>query len=199
MRNRNTARSGELSPTDPTRRAIIDASCLIDLLVSGHFEAILRGNRYAWHVPSAVQAEIQYLRRHDPAKPGVFVNEPADQTPYFASGLLTACQPDSPQEQARFTHYAAQFRSDGNAMFLAIAESRGWSLATDDRKAIRVAGQAGLTVISCPELVKTWASATRPDNATLVQALIGIQTLAQFRPDAAMPESAWWFKQISSS
>ena len=49
-------------------------------------------------------------------------------------------------------------------MCLALAESRGWLVATDDRKAIRVAQQAGLTVLSCPELIKTWADATRPDT-----------------------------------
>ena len=81
-------------------------------------------------------------------------------------------------------------------MCLALAESRGWPVATDDRKAIRVAAQAGLTVISCPQLVKAWADATRPDPATLVQVLTDIQTLAQFRPNATMPESAWWFRQF---
>ena len=127
-----------------------------------------------------------------PGKPGSYLNVPVDLTPFFTSGLLTPCQPDDPHEQARFVHYAAQFRSDGEAMCLALAESRGWPVATDDRKAIRVAQQAGLTVVSCPELVKAWADATRPDPATLVQVLTDIQTLAQFRPNSTMPESAWW-------
>ena len=63
-------------------------------------------------------------------------------------------------------------------MCLAIAESRGWVVATDDRKAIRVAEKGGLTVISCPQLVKTWVDATRPDTALVVQVLTDIQTLA---------------------
>ena len=74
-------------------------------------------------------------------------------------------------------HYAAQFRSDGEAMCLAIAEARGWSIATDDRKAIRVARQAGLAVLSCPELIKAWVNATAPDAKLLVQVLTDIQTL----------------------
>jgi predicted nucleic acid-binding protein len=109
--------------------------------------------------------------------------------------LLAPCQPDDPQEQARFVQSATIFRSDGEAMCLALAESRGWAVATDDRKAIRVAGQAGLTVISCPALVKAWAVATKPDRATLVQVLTDIQTLAQFRPNPAMPEAGWWSSQ----
>ena len=178
--------------------ATIDACCLIDLMVSGHAEAILRASGHAWHLPAAVQGEVQYLRQHDPAQSGAYLVVPADLTPLLTSGLLTPCQPDDPQEQARFLHYAARFRSDGEAMCIALAESRGWPMATDDRKAIRVAEQAGLTVISCPQLVKTWVDATRPNSATLVQVLTDIQTLSQFRPNPTMPDSGWWYKRLSS-
>jgi hypothetical protein len=176
--------------------AVIDACCLIDLLVSGHGEAILRAGGHAWHLPIAVQGEVKYLRRYDPAQAGAFLNAPADLTPHVASGLLTPCQPDDPQEQARFVHYATLFRSDGEAMCLALAESRGWPVATDDRRAIRVAERAGLTVVSCPQLVKAWVDATRPDPVKVVQVLTDIQTLAQFRPNPAMPESAWWNQRL---
>ena len=144
------ARSSSLAP------AVIDACCLIDLLASGQAEAILRAAGRAWHLPVAVQGEVRYVREHDPSQPGGFLSVPADLTPLIGSGLLTPCLPDDPQEQARFVQYATIFRSDGEAMCLALAESRGWAVATDDRKAIRVAGQAGLAVISCPALVKAW-------------------------------------------
>ena len=55
-----------------------------------------------------------------------------------------------------------------------------------------VAQQTGLSVVSCPELVKAWADATRPDATSLVQVLTDIQTLAQLRPNSTMPESDWW-------
>jgi hypothetical protein len=180
-----------------TAPAVIDACCLIDLMVSGHGEAILRAGGFAWQLPTAVGAEVRYLRQYDPAQAGAVLTVPADLAPYLTTGLLTPCQPDDTQEQARFVHYASQFRSDGEAMCLAIAESRGWPVATDDRKAIRVAGQAGLTVVSCPQLVKAWADATRPDPSMLVQVLTDIQTLAQFRPNPTMPESNWWSEQLS--
>lgn len=178
--------------------ATIDACCLIDLLVTGHAEAILRASGHAWHLPAAVQVEVKFLRQHDPAQAGAFLSVPADLTPHLASGLLIPCQPDDPHEQARFVHYATQFRSDGEAMCLAISECRGWPVATDDRKAIKVAEKAGLTAISCPQLVKAWADTTRPDPATVVRVLTDIQTLAQFRPNPTMPEFAWWDQQMGS-
>jgi len=178
--------------------AVIDACCLIDLLVSGHLEVILRSTGHTWHLPDAVRAEIQFIRQHDPVRPGSFVSAQVDLSPHLNTGLLTACQRADTHEQDLFVQYAARFRSDGEAMCLAIAQSRGWSVATDDRKAIRVAQQVGLAVVSCPELIKAWADATRPGAATIVQVLSDIQTLAQFRPNSTMLQSAWWFKQLSS-
>jgi hypothetical protein len=199
LRSRKTSRSREVSQTPPIQRTLIDACCLIDLLASGEMEAILRASGHAWYLPEAVRAEVQFVRQDDPARPGTIMNVPVDMSPHIGSGLLSPCQPDSSEERARFVHYATLFRSDGEAMCLALAESRGWQIATDDRKAIRVAQQAGLTVLSCPELIKAWVDATRPDTASLVRVLCDIQRLAQFRPNSTMPESAWWFDQISST
>jgi hypothetical protein len=176
--------------------AAIDACCLIDGLASGNAEAILRASGFIWHLPSGVQGEVRYLRQHDPAQPGQVVKVPADLSGLTASGLLTVCDPQNQQELDRFTHYATLFRSDGESMCLALAEQRGWVVATDDRRAIRVAQQAGLTVVSCPELVTAWSDATSPDQATLLRVLQDIQVLAQFKPNPAMPEYQWWVNQL---
>ena len=41
----------------------------------------------------------------------------------------------------------------------------------------------------------------RPDPipATLVQVLTDIQTLAQFRPNASMPEYPWWVEELTKA
>jgi hypothetical protein len=177
--------------------AVIDACCLIDLLASGDAQAILRSRGFAWHLPSAVQSEVKYCRQHDPAQPGKFTVVPADLSGLISSGLLTVCHPANQQELDRFIQYAAMFRSDGEAMCLALAEQRNWLVATDDRRAIRVAQQAGLPVVSCPELVKAWADSTGPNQAVLNQVLQDIQALAQFRANPTMPEHQWWLNQLA--
>jgi hypothetical protein len=179
--------------------AAIDACCLIDLLASGAADAILRASGFTWHLPSAVQAEIQYCRQHDPIQPGKTVNVPVDLSGLMSSGVLTVCDPQTQQELDRYTHYAALFRSDGEAMCLAIAEQRKWIVATDDRKAIRVTELAGLAVVSCPELVKTWADVTGPDKTALNKVLQDIQTLAQFKPNPAIPHYQWWVDKRTTS
>jgi hypothetical protein len=176
--------------------AAIDACCLIDLLASGHGEAILLASGFTWHLPSAVQGEVRYLRQHDPTQPGQVVKVAADLTGLISSGLLTVCDPESQAELDRYTHFATLFRSDGESMCLALAEQRGWVVATDDRRAIRVAQQAGLTVVSCPALVKAWAAAIGPDQATLNKVLQDIQALAQFKPNPSMAEHQWWVNEL---
>jgi hypothetical protein len=177
------------------QQAVIDACCLIDVLASGQAEAILRVTGHAWFLPSSVQAEVQYVRQHDPDKPGSYRNVPVDLTPFVTSGVLSLCQPDDAQEQARYIHYAALFRSDGEAMCLALAECRGWIVATDDRRAIQVAHKAGLSIVSCPEMVQAWAYRTGSDATCPIQVLTDIQALAQFRPNPSMPCYPWSVKQ----
>jgi hypothetical protein len=177
--------------------AAIDACCLFDLLASGNVEAILRTSGFSWQLPSAVRGEVQYVRQHDPTQPGKLVKVPADLSSLIASGLLTVCDPQNQQELDRFTHYATLFRSDGESMCLALAEQRSWVVATDDRRAIRVAQHAGLTVVSCPQLLKAWADATTPDQAILLRVLQDIEVLAQFKPNPTMPEYPWWVDQLT--
>jgi len=175
---------------------VIDACCLIDLFASGQAEAILRATGHTWHLPTSVQAEVQYVRQHDSDNPGSYRNVTVDLTPLVKSGVLTPCQPDDPQEQARYVHYATLFRSDVEAMCLALAECRSWIVATDDRRAINVAQQGRLTVVSCPELVKAWADVTQPDATSLVQVLTDTQTFAQFQPNQTMKHAGWWLKKV---
>lgn len=179
--------------------AVIDACCLIDLLASGYAEAVLRAAGFDWHLPAAVQSEVQYIRQHDPEQPGQTIPVTADLTPLISPAVLCVCKPGDDQELGRFTQYAAVFRSDDEAMCLAIAENRGWIVATDDRKAIRVGKEAGLTVVSSPQLLKTWADNTRPPAAALQEALKDIEFLAQFRPNPSMPEYQWWIDRLGKA
>lgn len=181
-------------PSAPS--ATIDACCLIDVLASGYAEAVLRACDHAWQLPVAVQSEVRFVRQVDPADPRKFVRVAIDLSPLISSGVLSLCQPDTQSEADLFTRYAMQFRSDGESMCLALAESRGWLIATDDRKASRVAQQAGLTVLSSPQLLKSWADKAHPDRGTIMKALTDIAILAQFRPAPTMPEYEWWSTQI---
>jgi hypothetical protein len=143
-------------------------------------------------LPVAVHGEVQFIRQRDPNDAKKFVAAPVDLSGLISTNVLTLCQTDTQDESDRFTQYAVLFRSDGEAMCLALAERRGWWIATDDAKAIRIAGQARLTTISSPQLLKIWAETTAPDEQAVAQALKDIELYARFRPNQAMPECQWW-------
>src|SRR5205823_14654092 len=71
----------------------IDACCLIDLLATGQVEAILRAAGFDWHLPTAVEGEVRYVRQHDPVQPGQFVLAPVDLSRLKALGVLQGCAP----------------------------------------------------------------------------------------------------------
>ena len=172
--------------------AIIDACCLIDVLASGHAESVLRACGHAWHVPVTVQGEVQFIREPDPTDSSKFIMVPVDLSGLISAGVLMLCQPEVQAEIDLFTQYAALFGSDGEAMCLALAENRGWLIATDDKEAISIGQRAGLTVVSSPELLKVWSDTLAADEPALIKPLRAIELYARFRPNQAMPEGKWW-------
>jgi hypothetical protein len=63
----------------------------------------------------------------------------------------------------------------------------------------RTTKQAGLAVVSCPELVKAWADTLGPNQAARNKVLQDIQVLAQFTPNPTMPEYQWWIDECAKS
>jgi hypothetical protein len=106
--------------------------------------------------------------------------------------LLTPCDLEGEEEPRWFVQLATLFRSDGEAACLAVARSRGWALATDDRKARREAGNLGVSVVTTAELVKAWADATGADEAAVAGLLRDVQTFTRFIPHKTMPLHQWW-------
>ena len=85
---------------------------------------------------------------------------------------------------------------DGEAACLAIAKHRRWSLATDDRPAGTLAGQAGVRVLTTAELVRQWAKKVNAKKQEITTVLLNIQRFAKFVPRPGSPEAAWWFAQL---
>jgi predicted nucleic acid-binding protein len=78
-------------------------------------------------------------------------------------------------------------------MALAIAKARHWLLATDDRKAISLASQLNVGVITTPQLVRNWSELSGASQDAVREALIRIQDRARFFPNDRSPLRDWWF------
>jgi predicted nucleic acid-binding protein len=105
--------------------------------------------------------------------------------------VLRPCDFENQEEMALFVQTAAQL-GDGEAACFAIAAKRGWALATDDRRARRLAAESKLTTITTPELVKLWATNTQAGEREIAKVLQNIERFAYFAPRANSPEYAWW-------
>lgn len=83
---------------------------------------------------------------------------------------------------------------DGEAIVGAIAAKRGFAVATDDRRAIRVFASVlpDVALVSTPQIMKQWSDNRAPDHATLRMALRNIHQRGRYYPRSTDPLYNWW-------
>jgi len=174
---------------------IVDSCCVINLYAAGNLLTLLPPLGLRLQVPEKVLEESLNVRQPDPAAAAKLVQRAVDLAPAFQAGLLHRCDLEAEEELNLFIQVATTL-DDGEAACMAIAKSRGWRLATDDRKGRREAGNLGVSVVTTPELVKAWADATEADEAAVARLLRDIQDYARFTPHRTMPLHCWWVDAI---
>jgi predicted nucleic acid-binding protein len=108
--------------------------------------------------------------------------------------LLTICELEDEKEEELYIDYSSQLGS-GEAMSIAIAQSREYFLATDDRKARRIflEGTANPAfLLSTADLIRNWAESNLIPSDRLKTALINIRRRANFTPRRIDPNFQWW-------
>ncbi len=174
-----------VSPEAPD--VVLDTCCLVNLAaIDGTLDS-LAAFGLTWYVPTAVEAEGIFIRSATDTKE---VHQ-IDLTLHIAAGVVRICAPADDVEQALYVDLAMSL-DDGEAMALAIAKSRGWRLATDDRKALKMAASIGVAVVTTPELLKRWASRTPHSKAETADVLLRIESLARFTPSDNSHAAKWW-------
>jgi hypothetical protein len=148
------------------------------------------------HVPTIVANESLYILKTDQDDSAKLLKSPIDLEPYFSNGILQRCDIEGEHETAYFVGYASRL-DDGEAACVALAKSRGWMLATDDRPATTLALQQGVPVLTTAELLKRWATVTKATKAEVSTALSNIQRFAKFVPRLKSPEAHWWLSYFS--
>ena len=176
---------------------IVDACCTINLYAAGNLLTLLPTLGAEWHITEKVVRESCFIRKVDPADASKFVREPIDLKPALDVGILQSCTATD-EELALFIELAVLL-DDGEAMCLAIAQNRGWTLATDDRKARRIAAERNVPLLSTPEILKQWATITVADEKDVARVLHNIQTFARFQPNSSLPEVDWWRAVVDSA
>lgn len=164
----------------------LDADVLMNLLASDHLSDVLAANGRRGLLCPRTEAEVIYLNPRTLGSPP----EAVDLAPHIASGTLVRAVLDA-AETATYVQLATEV-DDGEAQVLAVGIHRGLVVATDDRRARRVAARLGVGLLSTPELVVIWAAAPQTQGATVAPAILDIEIRARYRPRTADPHRTAW-------
>jgi predicted nucleic acid-binding protein len=173
---------------------IIDACVLINLLASGMIEQILRTASLESNICVIVRNESIFLRNEADITEIV----PLDIQPYIDNELIKICDLETVEEQELFVNIAAKL-DDGEAMSIAIAISRKWDIATDDKKARRIFlenVQKEQKLTSTSSLIKEWAEAENISEQEIKELLSKIETSARFHPARSDANYQWWVDNL---
>lgn len=169
---------------------IIDACILLNLIATGVIQEILSVIAQNSMICVLVKDESLYLRKEE----DVNENESVDIDNLISQGVIQICDCENAEEQELFVNLAASL-DDGEAMSLAIALSRNWHLATDDKKARRIFKENNSNddfLISTTNLIKVWAESENIADDTIKSILLKVERKASFRPPKSDINLQWW-------
>lgn len=176
----------------------LDACCLINLVAAGK---ILHGNPtkigFSFSVPRIVAKESIYILQPDDDQAGQLVRKEVDMNQYVDRKSVSYCDIEGVYEAELYVRFAVQL-DDGEAACLAIAKSRSWILATDDRVARRLATEQGVKVLGTPEIVRTWAESNSVSDSEISSVIGNIRRYAKYAPRANVPDAEWWYQKQSA-
>jgi predicted nucleic acid-binding protein len=176
---------------------VLDTSVALNLLATGVGVAVLKTLEVNCFVCSAVVDEAIYIRSDDPVQ----TREAVSIDPWLLSGTVDITSPNGPLEEELYVQFAGDL-DDGEAMSLAICRARGYALATDDRKARRIAGQLApptVQLLSTSQIFHHWANRTGAAAGELKRVLSAIELRARFIPPHDDPLREWWIQSRSQS
>jgi len=174
--------------------AILDACVLINLLATGRAQDIMSESGYQFGICSVVKNESIYLRATDSSAPP----EEVKLDLYVESSRLTVYELSGDAEKELYIDYAAEL-DDGEAMSLALVCSRGFSMASDDRKARRLFMEEIpdlKRLLSTSQILKDWSEKIGLDSTELRQVLIEVSRRGRFFPNSGDTHFAWWSKAM---
>jgi predicted nucleic acid-binding protein len=165
---------------------VLDADVLMNLLATDHLREVLQASLSQGLVCPRTEAEAIYLESRTPGS----TRETIDLAPHIAAGTLARISLDR-RETATYVQLAVEV-DDGEAQVLAVGHQRGLVIATDDRRARRVAIRLGVRVLATPELIIAWAQAGTAQAIEVAQAISDIEARARYRPRATDPSRPAW-------
>jgi predicted nucleic acid-binding protein len=176
---------------------MLDACCILNFSASGEFLSILKSIPAQVAVTEVVRRqELKTLQRlENEENEGAVQLEKAIQ-----QGLLLVVDFASESEAETFVNYVSELGDDGESATFAIAFHRGWTVATDDKKAISFFQREAphCQILSTLEIVKYWSEEVEFDSVKLKTVLSAIRIKGRYVPHKTHPLLSWWQSIMSS-
>lgn len=172
-----------------------DTSVLLNLLAGECLRNVSDGLGVKFMICSVVRAEAQYLRD---AMTGEL--RPVDLGPLIESGLVEVVEIASEDEATSYLAEAAVV-DDGEAMSIALAASRRFDLAIDDRRALNHVRRKfpDLALWTTPALLDEWSASQAVPPDRLAQVLRLIEARARYSPSPRDERHGWWRDRLAGA
>ena len=170
---------------------LLDTCVVLSLCATRRVEEILGANVGPFLVAEAVLREALYIHA---IVDGVREKERISLDPLLAAQVFSVVQPETEEEFQSLVNFSLEL-DDGEAMTCALAQHRGYRIATDERKTIRLVGNQ-IVIVGTLDLVRVWADNTAVSPALLREVFSAIENRG-YVPGTAHVHYAWW-KQIVS-
>ena len=167
---------------------LLDACDLLNLYGTGEIESILSHLPYRFVAGARALREAQWVRAEGEAE-----RERVEVRPLIEAGLLAEESLQGQAETDLFIEFGLLI-DDGEAETLALAVARGYSVATDDRKARRIAAErlTGAQLLGTLELLHEWQVRTGLENAAMREILRRMAFRSSYIPRRSDPLWDWW-------
>jgi len=172
------------------RVTLLDACAVVNLYATRRMEDILAAVDGPVAVADIVEREAQYVFQGGDGE-DAREREPIDLQPWVSQGVLTVIEATHEEELLTFIDLTQEL-DDGEAMTAALAVHRGFTVVTDDRKAVRVLTGRAVTFRSTLDLVKTWADQQAIGSDALRVVLIDLRERGNYYPSRRHPLRSWW-------
>jgi hypothetical protein len=176
-----------------TPSLILDTCVVLSLCATRRVEEILGANAGPFLVADAVLREALYVHV---IVDGVREKEPISLDHLLAAGALSVVQPETEEEFQSLVDLSLEL-DDGEAMTCALVRHRGYRIATDERKTIRLIGNR-ILIVGTLDLVRVWAENSAAPPALLREVLNAIEDRG-YVPGMTHVHYAWWKRIVSGA
>jgi hypothetical protein len=170
---------------------VLDACCILNFCASGHFTEILKSISVQVVVTEVVKRQelITLQRLKDEENKDAVQFEEA-----IIRGFLVVVDFESDLEEETFINYAFELGDDGESATCAIANHRGWAVATDDKKAVSFSIKEcpHIQVVSTLDIIKHWSEESNLTKTELRTVLKNIRIKGRYMPHRNHPLFSWW-------